>query len=208
MFCPVSKYTDHAFPMKVKQIFIFVFLILYTFSYNKKLRYKEDFYRLYYLRQNYRTLDLNRNLFWLNIAIYARFAPAWKALVYCDTEREYERYKLLLKMHLNYLMARNELYLGAKYDKHKPVFYTKVFNEDILNSLKIAKQHYKSALSYWEWVLKYKNQAETEYPDERIDLNFIEDTIYNINSGDLDLERTANRKLSNIIKTEHYYQNP
>lgn len=190
--------------MPLKKILLFLLYSLVLLQ-ARKLYYKEEFYRMYYLPQMFNNEDLQRGSFYLQLARAARFAPPIQALVICKTEDEYEKYKLLIRMHLSYLMAKNELFLAARYDKHEPVFFNKPYADHILESLDIAEYHYRCAGEYWQEMLDFKSRAQSQYPKIRTPLEFTEDLMVRIDSGELDLDRVMNRKLEKIIKTRAFF---
>ena len=169
-----------------------------------KLRYKEEFYRLYYLPQYSSQTDYNRNIYWLQMAMKIQFAPPIQALTICKTKKQYEKYRLLLKMHLNYLMAKNHVYIAARYDKHEPVWFNQPYKEDILKSLDIAEYHYQCAENYWNEMLKYKEAAEI-IKKTRIELDFLEDMIHKVNVEDVNYKRVVDRKLNKLKKTRLFF---
>ena len=183
---------------------VFLSLLLVTAVSGRKLKFKEEFYRLYYLPHYATQHDYHRNIFWLEIAMYAAFAPPIQALTICKTEKQYQKYQLLLKMHLNYLMAKNHVFIAVRYDKHEPLWFNRTYKEDILKSLDIAEYHYKCAGSYWEKMLDYKRLAEG-IKNTRIDLDFLEDMVYKVNQGDVNYQRVTRRQLAKLEKTRAFF---
>jgi hypothetical protein len=176
--------------------------------FSRQLSTVEEFYRLYYLPQIFQVEDLRRNLFWLQIALKAPFATEIQALVVPKTPQEYEKYKLLLTLHINYLMAETCIGLAAEYDKHEPLFFNKPYAKDILESLDYARYYYQCSENYWQVVLDLKKQIQTRYRKIHIDLQFPEDILVRIDSGDLDLKRVAERHLAKVEKTKIFFQTP
>ncbi len=168
-----------------------------------KFRYVEDFYSLYYIPQKMENDDLNRNIFWLKWALAAPFAPPIFALTPPENEKTYEKYKKLMRMHLHYLITKNLVFLAARFDKHKPVFYNKPYREDILKSLKIAEYLYREADKEWKKVMLY--YKELRKVKVRTKLNFLEETLYRIRIKELDYQRVIQRKLKKLAKTEKYF---
>ena len=186
-------------------IVLSLFFILASDLYSRKLRYMEEFYRLYYLPQYFNKYDLRRNMVWLQTALKCHFDQPIRALVPVKTEREYEKYQMLLMTHINYLMTKNSVFLGARFDKHEPRFYNKPFKEDILKSLEWARYYYQTALNYWDIVLDYKEIVE-EYDDVEVDIKFVNDLMYKIEVGDVDYYRVVNRKLEQLEEKIEYYK--
>ncbi len=174
----------------------------------KQLSTVEEFYRLYYLPQIFQVEDLRRNLFWLQIALKAPFATEIQALVVPKTPQEYEKYKLLLTLHINYLMAETCMGLAAEYDKHEPLFFNKPYAKDILESLDYARYYYECVKNYWQVMLDLKKEIQAKYKKIHLDLQFTEDILVRIDSGDLDLKRVADRHLAKVEKTKIFFQTP
>ena len=174
----------------------------------RKLRYLEEFYRMYYLPSQFESNDLQRNIFWLQIALKAPFAPPLYALVISEKETEYKKYQKLLQMHINYLLTKNLVYLAARFDKHKPVFFNKPYAKDIVRSLAIAKFFYEGATFYWKKVtFHYQDLTELkEFKTVKTKLNFAEHLIYRIYVKDLDYQRIIDRKLTKLTKTYEYFK--
>ena len=173
---------------------------------SRKILYKEEFYRLYYLPLYHREANYIRNIHWLKWAMKVAFAPPIRALTVCETPSQYEKYKILVKMHLNYLMTKNTVLLAARFDKHKPVWFNRPYKESILKSLKIARHYYTSALDHWEKVLYYQRLASS-LKGTRIELDFLEDMIYKIEVGEVDYKRVVNRQLKKLEGTTSYFHN-
>ncbi len=168
-----------------------------------KFRYVEDFYSLYYLPNKMENQDLNRNIFWLRWALAAPFAPPLFALKPPKNEQAYEKYKKLMRMHLHYLVTKNFVFLAARFDKHRPVFYNLPYKEDILKSLNIAEYLYQEAQKEWQKVLPY--YQELRRVRVRTELNFLEDSLYRIYTKELDYDRVIKRKLKKLSKTKAYF---
>jgi len=148
--------------------------------------------------------DYRRNIYWLQFALKMDFAPPIQALTICNTPEKYAKYQHLLKMHLNYLMAKNSVYLAARFDKHEPVWFNKPYRTDILKSLEFARYYYESAINYWQEVLKYKEEAEV-YQAARIELDFLEDMVHKINTDQVNYQRVAQRQLKKLAETRNYF---
>ena len=149
-------------------------------------------------------------MFWLEIALKSPFAPPIKAFVVPKTREQYERYKTILKMHLNYLMTQNYVYLASRFEKHYPVFFNKPYYKENLESLSIAKGFYQNALYYWYKVLEYSDHLDPEkissFKEEHLtELYFMEDVIYRIKKNDLNYERVIQRHLKKINETELFF---
>ncbi len=177
----------------------------------RKLYYLEEFYRLYYLPLKFDNQDLARNIHWLQFATNRPFAPPIHALLVHDDETTYKKYQILLKMHLHYLLTKNFVYLAARFDKHKPVFFNKPYAKDILASLKIAEYLYREAIREWKIVINdYYSQVKdiSEYKRVRTRISFLDELITRITTGELDYQRVIERRLKKISEAKEYFSQP
>jgi len=175
--------------------------------YSRKLQFKEEFYKLYYLPSYYNKNDLKRNIVYLQIALKAAFDDPIRALIVPKTKQEYLKYKFLLKMHLNYLITKNYVMLGVRFDKFELRFYNKPYREDIIKSLDYARYYLETALIYWKQVLKYYNEVLNSSYKRRLDLSYMEDVVYRIKTKQLDYKEIINKELDRIKKKKEYYKN-
>jgi len=162
--------------------------------------FKEQFYRLYHTHYIQYPDDTIENIYWLEQASKADFCNPLYALATIQNEREWERYRYLVNMHLDLKLIEQHLYLGAKFDKRVAYFYNAPWKKENLESLKIAETAYKAALSYWktarEWALKAEDIRFLYLPD----VQFMEDEAFRIKDGQLDYARIIGRQLARLEK--------
>ncbi len=162
--------------------------------------FKEQFYRLYHTHYIQYPDDTIENIYWLEQATKADFCNPLYALATITNEREWERYRYLVNMHLHLKLIEQHLYLGAKFDKRVAYFYNAPWKTENLESLKIAETAYKAALSYWttarEWALKAEEIRFLYLPD----VQFMEDEAFRIKDGQLDYARIIGRQLARLEK--------
>jgi len=162
--------------------------------------FKEQFYRLYHTHYIQYPDDTIENIYWLEQATKADFCNPLYALATITNEREWERYRYLVNMHLDLKLIEQHLYLGAKFDKRVAYFYNAPWKTENLESLKIAETAYKAALSYWttarEWALKAEEIRFLYLPD----VQFMEDEAFRIKDGQLDYARIIGRQLARLEK--------
>jgi len=162
--------------------------------------FKEQFYRLYHAHYIQYPDDTIENIYWLEQATKADFCNPLYALATITNEREWERYRYLVNMHLDLKLIEQHLYLGAKFDKRVAYFYNAPWKKENLESLKIAETAYKAALSYWttarEWALKAEEIRFLYLPD----VQFMEDEAFRIKDGQLDYARIIGRQLARLEK--------
>jgi hypothetical protein len=160
--------------------------------------YVEDFYQLYGMKLYYDENSLRENISRLSAALSTKFRHPSQALVKIETEEEYEKYKNLLLMHINYLIMRDHLKIAARYDKQRIYFYNMDYAQAISESLDIADSMYDQALPYWREVKRYAEKA-SKYKITT-ELSHMESERYAIIHGETDFEKTINRYKSEIKK--------
>lgn len=156
----------------------------------------EDYYELYGMKQYYNENSLRMNIARLETALQCKFRHPSNALVPLQSEEEYLKYRRLMFMHINYLIMRNYLKIGARYDIHFPKFYHQDFAEEILDSLNTAEKLYKAARPYWAKVKKYANDASTI--PLTTELSHMESNRYQIITGEIDYDRIIDSHLSRL----------
>ncbi len=176
-------------------------------GFSRKLAYVEEFYRLYYLPSYYSEDDLQRNVFWLQVALKAPFSPPIQALWVAQTKKQYEKYCVLMKMHIHYLMVKNLVYTAARFDKHELAFHDKPFKKEILESLAVARYYYQFGLVYWEQVLVFQKEASEMGLKTRVNLDFLNDLAFRVRTRELDYKRIITRKILELEKKVVFYEN-
>ena len=121
--------------------------------------YLEDYYLLYGMKLYYNETSLRQNIEMLETALKCKFRHPSQALVRVETEDEYLKYRKLMFMHINIMIMRNYLKIGARYDKVSIRFTDAAFAKEILDSLDIAIKIYKQALPYWSEAKKHAEAA-------------------------------------------------
>ncbi|HOT46795.1 MAG TPA: hypothetical protein PLM53_19060 [Spirochaetota bacterium] len=146
--------------------------------------YLEDYYELYGMKMYYNENSLRKNIERLKTALQCKFRHPSQALVKIETEPEYFKYRNLLFMHINLLIMRSYLSIGARYDMRNIRFYHWDYAKDISDSLDTAERSYAEALPYWEKAREYADRASQV--KITTDLGFIETERKKIILGDID----------------------
>jgi hypothetical protein len=136
--------------------------------------YAEDYYKLYSQPDYYTEGDIDLNILFMQGALKQPFRPAYKALVPCLTERQHEKYKDLLRMHMNIRIMQDYLLLGRQYDMTELYYYQKPVTEDLIKSLTIAEGYYLKAASTWSEVRRWAAESYI-IKEVRVDLDSLED---------------------------------
>ncbi len=148
--------------------------------------FKEQYYRLFHTHYIQYPDDSIENIYWLEKARSADFCNPLYALAKIETERQWERYRYLLNMHLELKLIEQHLALGSKYDKRVAYFYNAPWKDQNLESLKIAETAYKAALAYWPTAVEWARKAEGLRFVRLPEVQAWEDQAFRIVSGDLD----------------------
>lgn len=146
--------------------------------------YLEDYYELYGLKEYYNENTLRKNIDRLKTALNCKFRHPSMALVKVETEKEYEKYRNLLFMHINLLIMRNQMTIASRYDKQRIYFFNLDFAREIRESLNTADQYYGEAEPYWQRAREYARKASAIKITTL--LSFMESERYSIIRGELD----------------------
>lgn len=173
----------------------------------RRLYFAEEFY-LYILNLYYTNPNLERNIRFMQWALEAPFDNQVRSLAKIETENDWYRYKALFRMHVNLLIIDSYLQLARRFDKEHVYFYNLWYAEELKESFTIARYYYETATNYWEEVKHHAASAE-EIPG-RINLDYWEDELYLIQTGELDYDRIIEdhlRKLeARLEKVERYLE--
>jgi hypothetical protein len=149
----------------------------------RRLYYAEEFY-LYVLNLYHTNPNLERNIRFLQWALEAPFDNQVRSLAKIETVNDWFRYKSLFRMHVNLLIIDSYLQLARRFDKEHVYFYNLWFAEELRESFTIARYYYETARVYWDEVIKHA--AEAEETPGRIDIDYWEDELFQIQTGELD----------------------
>lgn len=166
--------------------------------------YLEDYYLLFGMKLYYDESSLRKNIEMLKTSLNSKFRHPSQALVVVDTEQEYLKYRKLMFMHINIMIMRNYLKIGAKYDKIKVKFHDAPFAKEIIESLDIAIKMYKDALPYWEEAKKHAEAASEIKITTR--MSNIETERYRIIRGELDFNKIINSHIASSERKKRELQ--
>jgi len=166
------------------------------------VQYKEQFYELYHVHYNQYPDDTMENIYWLERAVEADFCNPLYAMGKISTDKDWEKYRYLMMMHINLKLVEQHLRLGSKWDKQVAYFFNAPWKEQNLDSLKTAETCYQTGLYYWNEAKLWAEKANVR--EFRflflLDLQSWEDERERIATGKLDYERTINRELARLEK--------
>lgn len=169
----------------------------------QKLRYKEDFYRIYNVWLYADEDSITRNIFYLELAFALPFDHPIKALVPITNQLQYQKYQHLLMMHICLMLTREYITYGNYYMKEKIYFFNEEFFKDYLWGYDHAQLRYEHARGYWKYALEYAQKAYA-IKGPRMDMQFwgknfdFEDEMYRINQRILDYSVVIEQRLARI----------
>ncbi len=176
--------------------------------------YLEDYYELYGLKMYYNENTLRLNIERLKTALQCKFRHPSQALVKIESEPEYLKYRNLMFMHINLIIMRSYLSIGARYDMRMIRFYHWDYAKEISDSLATAEKTYAEALLYWDRAREYAEKASQV--KITTDLGFIETERKKIMLGDIDYGKiiagyrsgvnVKKQKLNELMATYQKYQ--
>jgi hypothetical protein len=172
------------------------------------VRYKEQYFRLYHIHYIQYPDDTMENIYWLEKALKADFANPLYAMALIENETQWEKYRYLFTMHLNIKLVEQYLLLGGKWNKRRAYFYNAPWKEQNLESLETAEQCFRTALYYWDearaWAEKAGDRRFRWINLEKV--QFWEDEVRRMETGDLDYQKTINRELASLQRVRERFQ--
>jgi hypothetical protein len=172
------------------------------------VRYKEQYFRLFHLHYIQYPDDTMENIYWLEKALKADFANPLYAMALIENETQWEKYRYLFTMHINLKLAEQYLFLGNKWNKRRAYFYNAPWKGQNLESLETAEKCFRTALYYWdqarEWAEKARAGRFRWINLEKV--QFWEDEVRRMETGDLDYGKTAGRELGSLQEVRERFQ--
>lgn len=188
-------------------ILIIFFLFLFNIVESSPIIYAEQYYLLYVDGMTDNQIVIFRNIEYLQRALEAPFAPVVQALTKITSQEQYIRYKFLFKMHVNLLIVKSYLQLGARFDKENIYFYNYLYKEMIIESLQYAKYFYSCVFYYFDEAKKYQKEAE-RFQKYRIDIDLWEDEYYKLKNNKMtDYNKIATERIKRIENYIEYLKN-
>ncbi|QFP41590.1 hypothetical protein F9Y90_00265 [Borrelia miyamotoi] len=188
---------------------IFSILIITNINASSKFFYAEQWYVIFNEQIKRKPDNYKRNIFFLKNALKYPFGNPNYSLSKIETREEWNKYKLLFKMHVNLLLVKQHLYLGDLFDTRHAYFYKTPKKNGILENLNKAINLYKIAADYYTEALKHHNQLH-KYKFTKIQSNGItnwEDEYYRIEMKELNYYNIIEKELIRIEKTKEFFKN-
>ncbi len=192
----------------MKRFFLCAFLVLASAAGLSAypVYFKEQYYRLFHTHYIQYPDDAIENIYWLERARDADFCNPLYALAKIENERQWERYRYLLNMHLELKLIEQHLALGSKYDKRAAYFDNAPWKDQNLESLKIAETAYRSALAYWPAAVDWARKAETLRFVRLPEVQAWEDQADRIVRGDLDYSDIIADELARVSRVRKAFE--
>ncbi len=169
----------------------------------RKLRYKEDFFRLYNQWLYADEDSITRNIFYLELAFALPYDDPIKALVPITDPLQYEKYKNLLMMHICTLLTKQYIIYGNYYMKEKIYFFNEEFFDDYMWGFDHAELRFKHARGYWEYAIEYAKKADA-IKGHKMDMQFrgqnfdYEDQLYKIKTRKIDYFKVIEQRIAKV----------
>ncbi len=171
---------------------------------SKRLKYVEDFFQIYN-EWLYQDIDnVSRNVYFLELAWTLPFDHPIRALTPISNETHWQRYKLLIKMHIALLLAKNYLDFGKQFYKDNIYFYSKEYEKDLLEGYDIAEKYFKFSLNWFEIAKKYAKMVSMY--DSYVygtTLYYIEDEYRKLLNNEIYYDVTVKRLLKKIFQNRN-----
>ncbi|UER67934.1 hypothetical protein LKV13_04065 [Borrelia sp. BU AG58] len=189
---------------------LFIFLMFFTVSANasSKFFYAEQWYVILNTQMKNKPQNFKRNIFFLKNALKSPFGNPIYSLAKVETREEWEKYKLLFKMHVNLLLVKQYLHLGDLFDTRYVHFYKTPKKDGILENLNKATNFYKISVAYYEDALKLHKELK-KYKSIKIQGDGItnwEEEHHRIETKKLDYHDIIKKELLRIEKTKNFFK--
>ena len=195
-----------------KSFFTLIFSIIFITNTNasSKFFYAEQWYVIFNEQIKREPNNFKRNIFFLKNALKYPFGNPNYSLSKVETREEWDKYKLLFKMHTNLLLVKQHLYLGDLFDTRYIYFYKTPQKNGIIENLNKATNFYKIASDYYTEALKYHKQLNKKHKFIKIRSDGItnwEDEYHKIEMKELNYYDIIKKELIRIEKTKEFFKN-
>ena len=191
----------------MKRIFCALALLIFTMTplFSYKIRFAEQFYRLYHLHLYQNSDNSLENIHWLEQALKADFCNPLYALAKIDNKEEWRHYRYLFKMHANLKLVELYRTLGSRYDKRIAYFYNAPWKRQNLESLETAETMFRLSLYYWRQAISWVQKLGFS-PYHLGEIQLWEDERVRIQSGELDYRDIIEEDLERLRRVRAYFE--
>ena len=170
----------------------------------RKLRYVEEFYALFAQNHMPATDSIERNIWFLQLALNLPYKHPSYALCVIRTEAEHEQYKRLLRSRIAFLLAQSFMQLGYRYDKEEIYFFNHKYAKELNEGFEIARYYYREAIVYWD---EARRVASEVYRKRSVRLQgalmeAIQDEARRIQAGDINYRKNIDFRLKELDRKQ------
>jgi len=191
----------------VKRIFcvlaLLILIVTPLFSY--KIRYAEQFYRMYHLHFYKNSDNSMENIHWLEQALKADFSNPLYALARIDNKAEWRHYRHLFKMHVNLKLVELYRSLGSRYYKRNAYFFNAPWKRQNLESVETAETMFRLSLYYWRQAVSWVRKLGFS-PFHLEEIQLWEDERIRIQSGELDYRDIIEEDLERLRRVRAQFE--
>ncbi|WNY63219.1 hypothetical protein RAC47_03990 [Borreliella carolinensis] len=175
---------------------------------SSKFYYAEQWYVIFNSQMKKKPENYKKNIFFLQKALKYPFGNPKYSLTKIETKKQWEKYKLLFKMHVNLLLVKQNLYLGDLFDTRNLYFFKTPEKNGIILNLEKSKKLYKMAINYYNEALKYHKKLEN-YQSVKLENDGItnwEDEYHKISLKKLNYYDIIKKELLRIDETKAFFE--
>ncbi|QFI14881.1 hypothetical protein QIA37_04575 [Borrelia sp. CA_690] len=175
---------------------------------SSKFYYAEQWYVIFHAQMKKNPKNYKKNIFFLQKALKYPFGNPKYSLTKIETKKQWIKYKLLFKMHVNLLLVKQNLYLGDLFDTRNLYFFKTSEKNEIILNLEKSKKLYKMAINYYNEALKYHKKLEN-YKYVKLEKDGItswENEYHKISLKELDYYDIIKKELLRIEKTKVFFE--
>ena len=170
----------------------------------RTLRYVEEFYALFAQNHMPATDSIERNIWFLQLALNSPYKHPIQALCVIRTEEEHEQYKRLLRTRIAFLLAQGFMQLGYRYDKEEIYFFNHEYAKELAKGFDIAKYYYREAIVYWD---EARRTAAEAYRKRSVRLRgnlleAIQDEARRIHAGDINYRKNIDFRIKEVDRKQ------
>ncbi|WP_029358169.1 hypothetical protein [Borreliella garinii] len=175
---------------------------------SSKFYYAEQWYVIFNAQMKKKPENYKKNIFFLQKALKYPFGNPKYSLTKIETKEQWEKYKLLFKMHVNLLLVKQNLYLGDLFDTKNLYFFKTPEKNGIILNLEKSKKLYKMAINYYNEALKYHKKLEN-YKSVKLENDGItnwENEYNKISLKEFDYYDIIKKELLRIDETKAFFE--
>nr|WP_242423282.1 hypothetical protein [Borreliella bissettiae] len=189
-------------------LILFLLVAVVRVNASSKFYYAEQWYVIFNSQMKKKPENYKKNIFFLQKALKYPFGNPKYSLTKIETKKQWEKYKLLFKMHINLLLVKQNLYLGDLFDTRNLYFFKTPEKNGIILNLEKSKKLYQMAINYYNEALKYHKKLEN-YKSVKLENGGItnwEDEYHKISIKKLNYYDILKKELLRIDETKAFFE--